>query len=204
MSLSLSLSKPGDAPVSKLKLNLSKGAKFFVELLWDSEEDLDAHALLATNSGSGAKVTQMTQVLSTYNAKKTNPDGVLENNADLSFSTPEGALTHSGDIKVGKPEGVEEMITIDTSKIPSTVNEIPIFVTIHPAGKTKFREVTNAGIRIKDDSGKVLGEYLLTNEFAEFDCVQMGSVELENGQWVYAPVGSGFNGDFNVILGYFS
>ena len=72
MALELKLSKPGDT-APKLSLNLAKPARFTVELYWESAHDLDAHALLATNSGAGAKVTSFDQVLSTYNAKKTNP-----------------------------------------------------------------------------------------------------------------------------------
>ena len=80
MALELKLSKPGDT-APKLSLNLAKPARFTVELYWESAHDLDAHALLATNSGAGAKVTSFDQVLSTYNAKKTNPQGTLVTNA---------------------------------------------------------------------------------------------------------------------------
>ena len=86
MALELKLSKPGDT-APKLSLNLAKPARFTVELYWESAHDLDAHALLATNSGAGAKVTSFDQVLSTYNAKKTNPQGTLVTNADEFGST---------------------------------------------------------------------------------------------------------------------
>jgi tellurium resistance protein TerD len=203
MALSLALSKPGDAPVKKLSLNLSKAAKFYIELFWDSEDDLDAHALLAFNNGNGAKVTSLNQVLSTYNASKTNKDGTLVNNPDGSFSTPDGSATHSGDALTGLDadgDDADETITIDTAKMARDVNEIPIFVTIHPAGSSNFA----AGIRIVNDQRKVIAEYHLTDEFGEFDAVQMGSLLLDENGWAFSPVGSGFNGDFNTVLGYFS
>lgn len=200
----LQLTKPG-VEVPKLQLNLSKPEKFTVELYWDSAEDLDAHALLATNSGQGAKITSFDQCLSTYNSKKTNPAGSLVTHADGSFSTPEGAATHSGDARSGIGSDIDEIITIDGSKIPAGVNEIPIFITIHPSGKTNFGAVKDAGMRIKNSAGKILGEFQLTNEYASFDAVQMGTLELDStAGWLFSPAGSGFNGDFNAVIGFFS
>jgi tellurium resistance protein TerD len=106
---------------------------------------------------------------------------------------------------VGKD--VDEIITIDATKVAPEVNEIPIFVTIHEAKANglAFGKIGKAGIRIKDDAGTVLGEYELTTEFAAFDAVQMGSIMRTpaNG-WEFAAVGTGFKGDFNTILGHFS
>ena len=201
--LQLKLGKPGDN-TPKLKLSLNKGARFTVELAWDSSHDLDAHALLGTNSGAGAKVTSFEQVLSTYNSKKTNPQGLLITNANGSFSTPCGALTHSGDQRTGLNKDVDETITIDGSKVTEGINEIPIFVTIHPGSSVTFAEVKTASITIKDDSGKVLGAYQLTGEFAQFNAVQMGSLLRSDSGWEFTAVGSGFAGDFNTVLGHFS
>jgi len=199
--LKLPLTKPGEA-VQKLQLSLNKGARFTVELRWDSTHDLDAHALLATNGGGGAKVSALEQVLSTYNSKRTNPNGTLIMNQDGSFSTPCGALTHSGDARTGVTTDIDELITILGDKVGSEVNEIPIFVTVH--GGATFAGVKSASITIKDDGGKVLGEYQLTNEFAAFNAVQMGSLLHSEKGWEFAPVGSGFMGDFNTVLGHFS
>jgi len=199
----LSLTKPGET-APKLSLNLAKPARFSVELYWDSTHDLDGHALLATNAGAGAKISSFDQVLSTYNCKKTNPNGTLPAHADGSFSTPDGGLQHSGDSRSGIGNAVDEIITIDGAKIPAGVNEIPIFVTIHPASSAKFAQVKQAGIRIKNDQGAVLCEYELTTQFAAFEAVQMGSLLLGPSGWSYSAAGSGFNGDLNTILGHFS
>lgn len=203
MALQLELQKPGQK-VEKLSLSLNKGSRFTIELYWDSAEDLDAHALLCHNDGNGAKVSSLDEVLSTYNCKKTNPNGTLRANPDGSFSTPEGSLTHSGDARTGIGPDIDEVIIIDGAKVPSRINEIPVFVTIHPSGVSNFGAVKSAGIRIKDDSGKELGSYYLSNEFGSFDAVQMGSLMLGSSGWEYAAVGNGFNGDFNTILDYFS
>ena len=203
MALELKLSKLGDV-VPKLSLNLAKPARFSVELFWNSVHDLDAHALLATNSGGGAKVSAFEQVLSTYNAKKINPQGRLASNPDGSFSTPEGALTHSGDARTGVNSDIDEIITVDGAKVPAGVNEIPIFVTIHRSESAKFSDVKAAGIRIKNDQGSILGEYKLSDQFGQFDAVQMGTLLLGQNGWEYVAAGAGFNGDFNTILSHFS
>lgn len=203
MALELKLAKPGDA-APKLSLNLSKPARFKVELYWDSPHDLDSHALLATNQGQGAKVTSFDQVLSTYNATRTNPQGALVTQPDGSFSTPEGGISHSGDARSGVHREVDEVLSIDGARIAAGVNEIPIFVTIHAAGAATFATVKQAGIRIKNDQGQVLGEYQLSQEFAQFNAVQMGSLMLDASGWHYLAAGSGFNGDFNFILSHFS
>jgi tellurium resistance protein TerD len=203
MALQLNLGKDTDS-AKKLSLNLAKPAKFSIELFWDSPHDLDAHALLGTNSGQGAKITALDQVLSTYNCVKTNKQGILPANPNGSFNTPCGSLHHSGDARTGVGTDIDEVITIDGSMIPNGVNEIPIFVTIHPSKAAKFAEVKTAGIRIKNDQGTVLGDYVLSNQFGAFDAVQMGSLILGDNGWEYAEVGIGINGDFNTILGYFS
>lgn len=202
--LEMKLHKPGDN-VPKLSLSLKKESIFQIELSWDSTVDVDAHALLAFNDGSGAKVSSFDQVLSTYNSKKTNPSGTLMTNADGSFSTPCGSLTHSGDSRDGTTQDVDETMKIDGSKIKNGENEILIFVTIHAANGKKFSEVKEAKIVIKDDAHKVLCEYMLSSEFSGFDSVQMGSIILTPDKaFQFHPVGVGFNGDFNTVLSNFS
>jgi tellurium resistance protein TerD len=64
--------------------------------------------------------------------------------------------------------------------------------------------VRNAIMRIKDETGKELGAYQLSKEFGKFNAVQLGSLLLSANGWEFAPAGTGFNGDFNTILEYFS
>lgn len=207
MALQLPLAKAGDAPKAKLKLNLAKPSRFTVEVYWDSTHDLDAHALLATNSGAGAKVDDFAKVLSTYNESLplTDRSSTTRKSGDKRpFMTPCGALYHSGDARSGVGADVDEIITIDGSAVHPSVNEIPIFVTLHPASAGTFSVVKTAGIRIKDDAGVVLAEYELTNQYGQFNAVQMGSLVVGANGWEYAPVGSGFVGDFNTVLEHFS
>ena len=204
--LTLSLEKPG-TPVEKLQLSLTKGARFTVTVDWECHHehvhDVDVHALEARNAGSGAKVSRLQSILSTYNTKLMNPKaGVLTTNADGSFATPDGGLTHSVD---KREQGSYETIIIDGARLPEGVNEIPIFVTIHSMGEVEtFDEIERAAISISDEGGKELGSYQLSDEFKEFNVVQFGSAILGENGWEYAPVGRGFLGNFNDVLAQFS
>jgi len=218
--LTLSLEKPGTEAPKKLQLSLNKGARFTVKINWecaaDHEDDVDIHALEASNTGEGAKVTALESVLSTYNTRKMNPrGGVLQSNADGSFSTPSGGLIHSGDIR---RQGNFETITIDGSHIPDDVNEIPLFATVHKAEhanehekedhesdeEAAFADIEVCVVTISGDDGREIGSYKLSDEFGEFNVVQLGSVMLGENGWEYAPVGRGFTGTINDVLAHFS
>jgi tellurium resistance protein TerD len=196
MALKLDLKKEGEAP-QKLKLNLSKGDTFKVELSWECTQDLDVHALLLNSQD---KVTSFDQVLSCYNLKN------LTNNANKSFSTPDGALLHSGDCTDGVAADIDEEITIDGSKIPNGIEQIPFFVTIHDEHKKgyTFSEVKAAKIAIKKSDGSLIEEFELTDAFRDFNGIQMGCLLLESGSWVFEATGTGFQGDFNTVLENFS
>jgi len=218
--LTLSLEKPG-TETPKLRLSLNKGAQFTVKVEWmcdaDHADDVDVHALEARNDGNGAKVTDLASVLSTYNTTRMNPKGgALPSNPDGSFQTPSGGLFHSGDKRV---QNNTESIVIDGSKLPAGINEIPIFVTVHEAEhggsheaeqgaeeeeEPAFGDIDVCTITLSDDTGKQLGAYKLSDEFKEFNVVQLGSILLGPNGWEYAAVGRGFNGTFNDVLAHFS
>ena len=216
--LTLSLEKPGTAPAPKIQLSLSKGVRFTVTVEWrcdaDHADDVDIHALEARNDGQGAKVGALEQVLSTYNTQKMSRSGVLPVNPDGSFTTGSGALLHSGDIRV---QGNTETITIDGSRVPDSVNEIPLFATVHEAEhgagheegeedeeEAAFADIDVVTVTIAGEDGRELGAYKLSDEFGEFNVVQLGSVMLGPNGWEYAPVGRGFTGTMNDVLAHFS
>lgn len=215
--LTLKLEKPG-VTAPKLKLSLNKGARFTAKVEWrceaDHADDIDVHALEARNDGSGAKVTELTSILSTYNTKRMNPAGALETRPDGSFQTPSGGLVHSGDKRV---QDNSETIVIDGAQLPGGVNEVPILVTVHEADhgagheegdadeeEAAFGDIDVCTITLTDESGRELGAYSLSDEFRDFNVVQLGSILLGENGWEFAPVGRGFKGDFNDVLAHFS
>ena len=217
--LTLSLDKPGAKPAPKLQLALNKGASFKVTVAWKCDarhdDDVDIHALEARNDGGGAKVTALEQILSTYNTTRMSPKtGVLVAAADGSFATPSGGLRHSGDIRV---QGNTEAIVIDGSKLPAGINEIPLFATVHRAdhgreheggaeseNEAAFADIEACTVTIADDRGRGPGAYQLSEGFRGFKEVQLGSVMHGDNGWEYAPVGRGFTGTINDVLGHFS
>lgn len=217
-TLTLNLEKPGVPAPKSLKLSLQKGAVFTATIFWDChpahKDDLDVHAFEAVNNGSGAKVWGLAGVLSTYNTKKMSRLGALPVNADGSFATPSGGLTHSVDVRI---QGSSEVITIDGSKLPAGVNEVPLIATVHEADhgaghegghegeeEAAFADIEICTVTIADQRGTVLGSYTLSKEFGEFNVVQLGSIMYGDEGWVYVPVGRGFTGDLNDVLAHFS
>lgn len=209
-SLQLNLTKPGDT-APKLALNLDKGERFKVRLSWDGDTDLDLHALVAINNGAGAKVTSFDDVLSTYNVKRTirgQTVGTLPLNPDKTFQVHGGALIHSPDATDGHQAGDDESVTIQPDRLHPPAGgavEIPLVAMIHPqsAGRT-FRNVQNGRVVIENGAGQELLNVSLSNQFAEFVGVQMGSIMIDAQGSSFVGIGVGFNGDFNQVLGHFS
>lgn len=209
-SLQLNLTKPGDV-APKLSLSLDKGERFKVRLSWDGDTDLDLHALVAVNTGAGAKVSAFEDILSPYNVKRVirgTEQGILSKNADGTFEVHGGAVKHSPDATDGALEGDDEWVSIQPDRLAPPANgviEIPLVAMIHPqnVGRT-FRNVKNARVIVENAAGKELLNVSLSDQFAEFVGVQMGSIMIEPSGSSFVAVGVGFNEDFNQVLGHFS
>lgn len=208
--LQLNLSKPGDT-TQKLALNLDKGESFKVRVSWDGSTDVDLHALVAMNTGAGAKVSSLDDILSPYNVIRTirgQQTGTLPLAADKTFSVHGGALVHSPDATDGAQAGDDEYMVVRPDRLNPPANgaiEIPLVVMIHPqsSGRT-FRDVQNARVIIEDARGRELLNVSLSDQFGEFIGVQMGSIMVEASGSSFAAIGVGFNEDFNQVLGHFS
>lgn len=211
MDLKLNLAKPGDAAPAKLSLNLRKNETFSVLLAWKGQIDLDSHALVCVNNGSGAKVSAAGDILSTYNVKRKiggQEVGTLDRNPDGSFSVYGGALVHSTDVTDGDGADIDETITIDPSRltVPSgAAIEIPIIAMIHPQNGSKlFRDVEDAWVAVLNSDGVEVMKASLSDQFGEFVGVQMGSIMIDATGTHFVQVGVGFLGDFNTVLENFS
>ena len=209
-NLTLNLSKPGDRP-QKLALNLTKAERFKVRLAWEGQTDLDLHAIVCANRGDGAKASALEDILSTYNVRRRiggSEVGVLDKRADGSFAVHGGALVHSPDATDGDQLDVDEWIDIDPARlapVPGAVIEIPLVAMIHQKTVARrFRDVGNAWVSIENAAGKELMNARLSTQFGEFVGVQMGSIMIDVDGTHFAPVGVGFNGDFNSVLEHFS
>lgn len=206
--ITLPLSKPSDG--AKLKLSLKKSPSYRVRLAWDCNTDLDLHALVATNYGQGGKISELDDILSTYNVRRIvngQPEGFIVPNPDKTFSVRNGALTHSPDATDGAvSDGDDEWLRVkpDALTLPAgAAIEIPLIAMIHkPNGKT-FRNVQNARVVVDDAEGEELLVVNLSADFAGNTGVQMGTIIIDANGSSFAPVGVGFTGDFNSVLEHF-
>lgn len=211
MTLKLELTKDSKQIVS---LGLDKNSKFFAELYWKSKEDLDSHGIAITNKNGVRTINgDASRILSVYNknivqlvddASKKLSQGSIGS----AFQLPDGFLSHSGDVRSANSFDVkpEEVITVDTSKIPDVnngdeINEIAFIISIHPPQSNTFEMVKDAKLIIKDESGKALLEASLTDQFKTSNLVHLGSVVKDsNGSWLYDATASGTFGDLNTLL----
>lgn len=210
MSLTVNLVKPSDTP-KKISLNLKKNESFLVRLAWDCKSDLDLHALVAANEGAGAKITELGDILSVYNVQRTvrgQQEGYLPLAADKSFSVHQGALIHSADATDGQlSDDDDEWIRILPAKLSPPANgymEIVLIAMIHGPNKPLFKNVKNAHVIVENEDGEQLLVVSLTDHFANFSGVQMGSIIIDANGPAFSPVGVGFTGDFNDVLAQFS
>jgi stress response protein SCP2 len=193
--LKLNLSKDGQK--QPLKLNLRKGSSFSVEGYWDDKKDLDLHAFILRSG----KIAGDAAELLTYAAAGQYTAGYVVGKG-MPFALPDGSLAHSGDASTGVGSPVDEIITVNSSKLPTDADEVPVFMSLYNEGM-KFGDVKDAGVRIKDDTGKVLEEIKLTEGFAAFNVVQIGSFVRGDAGWDFSLVGVGTTGNIETVLGQF-
>ena len=184
------------------KVDLTKGSgatKFYTGLGWDApamqgghEYDLDASAILLGT------------------------DGKILNGDSKNFifygnlNHASGAVTHTGDNLTGAGDGDDEVIIIDTSKLPADCDEVSFIVTIHDAAARgqNFGSIKNAFVRIlpaNADNTPAEGtqpslRYDLNEDYSMFTAIQVGSVYRKDGEWKFDPVGQGFKADLKGVL----
>lgn len=204
MAIKLELTKENKQIV---ELGLSKNNKYYIELYWESKEDLDASAIGITRTKNSRSIDgEADRILSVYNKSLPLTDGsgtIGSGSIGSSFKIPDGYMVHTGDVRKGNLFGKEpeEVIEVYLSKVPNKVNEIAFIVSIHPQDGKTFEQVKDAKLLIKEESGKVLLEAHLTTEFNTSNLVHLGSIiRNETGVWAYDASTSGINGDFNTLL----
>lgn len=93
-----------------------------------------------------------------------------------------GAVVLSGDNRTGAGDD-DEYILVDLSKVPGTVGDIAFYVFIHDAPNRgqNFGMVANANVKvINADSGKVISQYNITQDFNGQTAVCVGNLSKSN------------------------
>ena len=117
------------------------------------------------------------------------------------LSHASGAVVHAGDNLTGGGDGDDEQILIDLSKVPADVQKIDFTVTIYQAEERRqnFGQVSNAYIRVMDDSRKELIRYDLGEDFSIETAVVVGELYRNGSEWKFNAIGSGFQGGLKAL-----
>ncbi len=170
------------------KVDLTKGnpglSKLIVGLGWDvnkydggAEFDLDAAAFLVGENGKVAS----------------DADFVFYSN----LKHASGSVEHTGDNLTGEGEGDDEVIKVDLSLVPASVQRIAFTVTIYDAENRhqNFGQVSNAYIHIIDqNTGTELIRYDLGEDFSIETAIVVGELYRNGAEWKFNAVGAGWQG----------
>lgn len=184
--MAVSLTKGQKVDLTKSNPGLTK---ILVGLGWDinkydggSEFDLDTAAFLLTEFGK------------------------VGSDKDFCFyGNPKhdsGAVIHSGDNRSGAGEGDDEVIEVDLTKIPSSINKIDFTVTIYEADdrRQNFGQVSNAYIRIINESdGVELIRYDLGEDYSIETAIIAAELYRNGTEWKFNAIGSGFSGGLKAL-----
>jgi stress response protein SCP2 len=100
-------------------------------------------------------------------------------------------VRHMGDNLTGAGEGDDEQIFVDLQNLPADYDKIVFVVNIYMAKERKqhFGMISNAFIRICDDSGKELCKYDLSEHYDGMTAMIFGELYRHNGAWKFNAIG---------------
>jgi tellurium resistance protein TerD len=185
--MGVNLTKGGD-------VNLTKAAggelvKARIGLGWDAKGDGQPFDLDASVIGVDAA------------AKSAGADWFVYYNNLIS---PDSAIVHQGDNLTGAGDGDDEQILVDLSKVPDSVAELIVAVTIHEAaarGGQDFGQVSNAYVRVVDESnGAELARYDLSEDGAGKNSFEFGKLYRADGAWKFKALGDPVDGEMQGLV----
>lgn len=176
--MGVSLTKGGNVSLTKEAPNLTAVA---VGLGWDvrtttgTDFDLDASAIA---TGADKKVVSDQHFIFFNNMK-----------------SPDGSIEHLGDNRTGEGEGDDEVINVDLSAVPTTIESIFFPVSIYD-GETRsqsFGQVRNAYIRVVDRAnGTELARYDLSEDASTETAMVFGELYRNGAEWKFRAIGQGY------------
>src|SRR3954452_22271481 len=176
--MSVALTKGGNVSLSKSAPNLTS---IMVGLGWDARTttgadfDLDASALML---GANGKVVSDSHF-------------VFFNN----LRSPDGSVEHTGDNLTGEGEGDDEVVLVNLSTVPATVERVVFAVSIYDADARgqSFGQVVNAFIRVVDRSSQnELARYDLTEDASTETAMVFGELYRHGAEWKFRAIGQGY------------
>lgn len=114
-----------------------------------------------------------------------------------------GGIKHSGDNLTGAGDGDDEVITIDTTALPTDCEKVVIGINIYNA-KTgqNFGQVKGAFCRAFDQANPdhSIVKYDLNEDYSTHTAVIMGELYKKDGEWKFNALGQGANGSINEVI----
>jgi tellurium resistance protein TerD len=178
--MAVSLSKGGNVSLTK-EAGSGGLTRVAVGLGWDVRTttgvdfDLDASALLVSAAG---------KVLSDSHF-------VFYNN----LTSPDGSVVHQGDNRTGDGDGDDEVVEVNVSQVPATVDRIVFPVSIDGAEDKgqNFGQVLNAYIRVTNlDNDAELTRYDLSEDASSETAMVFGELYRRGSEWKFRAVGQGY------------
>lgn len=167
--------------------------KFFLAGGWDKKEgigdefDLDL-AIIPLNE----------------NNKLTSEDDICFFNNQVTLN---GALNLDGDNRTGEGDGDDEVISINTDKIPENVTKLVGVIGIYEAKEKNqnFGMSKNASVRVLDKENDKETEhfkYDLTEDYSSNHAVAVCEIYKKDGLWKFHARGEGISDVSNIIEVY--
>ena len=188
--MAISLQKGQKVDLTKTNPGLKK---ILVGLGWDTNKydgssafDLDAAAFLLVDTGKVGN----------------DEDFVFYNNTKHSSES----VIHLGDNLTGEGDGDDEVIKVDLSLVPQSIQKIDFTVTINEADvrKQNFGQISNAYIRIvNEETGSEIIKYDLGEDFSIETAVVVGEIYRHGAEWKFNAMGSGFQGGLAALCNNF-
>lgn len=174
MEMTLDLTKGMSLDLTKTSDKVFQFALSWPPATTGADIDIDASAFLLSQDGAVKRLTSIENVVFFKN---------LEHKS--------GCIVHSGDSTDGKAEGDDEVITVDTSKIPSDIAQIRIYINIF-APRVSFGSIPNAKVLVRTVDGNILAQYNMSTDFNTENSILVGTVEKLNGNWSFVAGGEGY------------
>ncbi len=125
-------------------------------------------------------------------------DKLIDNNNIIYFGNlahPSGAIIHQGDNTTGAGDGDDEIIMIDLSQIPSSIDKLVFVVNIYDCQgrKQDFSQIENAFVRLVNTANnQELARFNLSGkDYQGMTGMVLAEVYRHNQEWKMAAVGNG-------------
>jgi len=173
-----------------MSLDLTKmgHSKFVFGLGWEpaisgAAIDIDASAFLLQS------VDRVNKLLDINNA-------IYFNN----LKSPCNSVILSGDSRDGMGDGYDEEITVETTKIPSNISQINIYINIFNPS-ISFSNIKNSFVEIVNLDKKVLAKFKMSEQLTDENSLLVGSIKRNGRNWDFIAKGEAYKiQDLNTVV----